>query len=76
MNDLLTLTIREILGLYREKSLSPAEYWQAVEARIASVEPKVQALYLYDPEGARSQAEASTRRWARGEPLGLLDGIP
>ncbi|MBU1316857.1 MAG: amidase [Alphaproteobacteria bacterium] len=76
MNDLLKLTIREILGLYRERSLSPTEYWQAVEARIAAVEPRVQALYLYDPDAARSQAEASTRRWARGEPMGLLDGIP
>jgi len=29
-----------------------------------------------DEEDARSQAAASTRRWASGKPLGPLDGVP
>ncbi len=49
MNELLTLTIRQVRDLYARKSLSPLEYWQAVEDRIAAFEPHVQALYLYDP---------------------------
>jgi aspartyl-tRNA(Asn)/glutamyl-tRNA(Gln) amidotransferase subunit A len=76
MNDLLKLTIREILSLYAGKRLSPSEYWLAVEDRVAAFEPQVQALYLYDPDSARAQAAASTERWARGETLGALDGIP
>jgi aspartyl-tRNA(Asn)/glutamyl-tRNA(Gln) amidotransferase subunit A len=76
MNDLLKLTIREILSLYAGGKLSPSEYWLAVEDRVGAFEPEVQALYLYDPEGARAQAAASTERWARGETLGVLDGIP
>ncbi|RWX79222.1 amidase [Neorhizobium lilium] len=76
MNALLKLTIRDILDLYEQRKLSPSEYWQAVEGRIDAFEPHVQALYLYDPEDARRQAAASTERWARGETLGVLDGIP
>ncbi|MBT9369130.1 amidase [Rhizobium sp. CSW-27] len=76
MNELLTLTIRQVRDLYARKSLSPLEYWQAVEERIDAFEPYVQALYLYDPENARAQAKASTERWQKGETLGVLDGIP
>ncbi|MGK6311762.1 amidase [Neorhizobium sp. DT-125] len=76
MNDLLKLTIREILSLYAAKKLSPSEYWLAVEERVAAFEPHVQALYLYDPESARTQAAASTERWMKDETLGVLEGIP
>jgi len=76
MTDLLTLTIRELVSAYSAKTLSPEEYWQAVEARVEAFEPAVQALYLYDPESARAQALASTERWQQGAPLGPLDGIP
>jgi aspartyl-tRNA(Asn)/glutamyl-tRNA(Gln) amidotransferase subunit A len=76
MHELLTLTIGEVLSLYRSRKLSPSEYWNAVEARVDAFEPHVRALYLYDPAGARTQAAASTQRWMRGEPLGVLDGIP
>jgi aspartyl-tRNA(Asn)/glutamyl-tRNA(Gln) amidotransferase subunit A len=76
MNDLLKLTIRELLDLYSAKKLSPSEYWLAVEDRVAAFEPHVQALYLYDPDSARAQAAASTDRWMKGARLGPLDGIP
>lgn len=76
MTDVLDLTIRQLLARFRARSLSPSEYWQAVEARIEAFEPHVSALYLYRPDLARSQAQASTERWFRGEPLGVLDGIP
>jgi aspartyl-tRNA(Asn)/glutamyl-tRNA(Gln) amidotransferase subunit A len=76
MHELLKLSIRDILALYRARKLSPSEYWQVVEERVAAFEPQVQALYLYDPESARRQAKASTERWAKGEMLGVLDGIP
>jgi aspartyl-tRNA(Asn)/glutamyl-tRNA(Gln) amidotransferase subunit A len=76
MNDLLKLSIRELVRLFGAKKLSPSEYWLAVEARVEAFEPHVQALYLYDPESARAQAKASTERWVRGEILGPLDGVP
>ncbi len=76
MADLIDLNTLEILALYRDKALSPSEYWQAMEERIEAFEPIVNALYAYDPEGARRQAAASTQRWLRGETLGPLDGLP
>ena len=76
MNELLTLTIRQIRDLYAKKALSPSEYWLAVEKQVDAFEPHVKALYLYNPESARAQAAASTERWAKGETLGVLDGIP
>lgn len=76
MTDLLDFTIKDLVAGYRAKTLSPYEYWLAVEARIEAFEPHVAALYAYDPQGAREQAKASTERWLRDEPLGPLDGIP
>ncbi|MHB0950774.1 MAG: amidase [Allorhizobium sp.] len=76
MTDDLHLTIRDLRAHFRAKALSPYEYWLAVEARIAAFEPHVAALYAYDPESARAQAKASTERWLRDAPLGMLDGIP
>lgn len=76
MTDLVDLTIRELIAGFSAKTLSPEDYWNAVEARIDAFEPSVQALYLYDPESAGTQARASTDRWQRGAALGPLDGIP
>lgn len=76
MTDDLNLTIKDLLAGFRAKTLSPYEYWLAVEARIETFEPHVAALYVYDPESARAQAKASTERWLRDAPQGVLDGIP
>ncbi|CZT36030.1 amidase [Rhizobium sp. 9140] len=76
MTELLDTTIPQLRARFADHSLSPSEYWLAVEARIAAFEPAVAALYAYDPDEARVQAAASTARWLRAEPLGPLDGIP
>lgn len=70
MTDLIDLNTLEIPALYRDRKLSPSEYWQAVEARIDAFEPVVNALYAYDPEDARRQALASTQRWQRAKRSG------
>lgn len=76
MTDLLDSTIPQLRARFADRTLSPSEYWQAVETRIAAFEPSVAALYAYDPDDARAQAAASTTRWQKGTPLGPLDGIP
>lgn len=76
MTDPIDFPIKDILQHFQAGTLSPSEYWLAVEARIAAFEPSISALYAYDPESARAQAKASTERWERGEPQGPLDGIP
>lgn len=61
---------------YRARTLSPVDAVEAVLARIAVWEPHLHALYALDPAAAREAAGASEARWARGEPLGPVDGVP
>ena len=69
------LNARELLDAYARKSLSPVEVMQAVIERVEAYEPKLQALYAFDPETALRDARASEERWQRGTAL-PLDGIP
>ncbi|MBT9385294.1 amidase [Pseudooceanicola sp. CBS1P-1] len=71
-----TLTATELLNGYRDGSLSPVEVMQALLARIEVVNPKINALYEVDAEGAMEQARASADRWVAGAPQGPLDGVP
>jgi len=70
------LTIRDLRQCFADRSLSPLEYWLALERHIEAWEPAICALYAYDPEAARKQAQASSDRWMKGGTLGPLDGIP
>lgn len=65
-----------LLKAYDSRALSPVEAMQDVLARVAAFEPHIHATYLLDPERALERARASERRWQRGEPAGLLDGVP
>ena len=76
MTALHDLSAHELLTAYRARSLSPVEVTQSVLDHIAKWEPHIQATYLLRPEAALAQARASEARWLRGEPQGLLDGVP
>ena len=76
MTALHDLPAHELLAAYRQRTLSPVEVTQAVLAHIARWEPHIQATYLLRPEAALAQARASEARWHKGEPQGLLDGVP
>jgi aspartyl-tRNA(Asn)/glutamyl-tRNA(Gln) amidotransferase subunit A len=66
----------ELLTQYRAKRLSPVDVIRVILERIEALNPKVNALYLVDQAGALAQARASEERWRRGQPQGLLDGVP
>lgn len=70
------LSAAELLGLYRARKLSPVEATDAVLARVDALEPKLNAMFIVDADGARRQAKASEARWFGGEPHGLIDGVP
>jgi len=70
------LSAVELLARYRAKSLSPSEVFADLEKHIARWEPHLKALYAYTPESARKEVAASTERWAKGAPIGPLDGVP
>ena len=76
MTDPADLDAAVLAAGFAARSLSPSEAWAAVERRVAAWEPRLCALYAYDPEAARHDAAASTERWARGAARGPLDGVP
>ncbi|MBX6424732.1 MAG: amidase [Variibacter sp.] len=76
MTDLSALTAAELVRLYRRRALSPVEVARDAFARIERFEPEINAFVLTDPERALASAKASEQRWAKGEPLGLVDGVP
>lgn len=75
MTNYADLSAAEMLAAYADGSLSPVAVTEAVIARIEAWEPRLNALYAYDPEDALAQAAASEARWRKGQPL-PLDGVP
>src|SRR5215217_6859733 len=70
------LSATDLIAGYRAKQFSPSEVLEEVIGHVAAWEPHIKALYLFDPDGARAAAKASTDRWQRDEPAGALDGVP
>lgn len=70
------LSAVDLIAGYRARQFSPSEVMDDVLAHVAAWEPHIKALYLLDVDGARAAAKASTERWAKDEPEGLLDGVP
>ena len=70
------LSATDLIAGYRARQFSPSEALEEIIAHVAVWEPHIKALYLFDPEGARAVARASTERWNKSEPMGTLDGVP
>ena len=66
----------ELLSAYRRRALSPVEAMASVIERVEAYEPHIHATWLHTPERALDEARASEARWAKGEPIGPLDGVP
>jgi aspartyl-tRNA(Asn)/glutamyl-tRNA(Gln) amidotransferase subunit A len=75
-NDLCALSATELLALFRKKKLSPVEVVDATLERIEKLNPILNAFCLVDEKHAREQAKQSEKRWLKGTPQGLLDGVP
>jgi aspartyl-tRNA(Asn)/glutamyl-tRNA(Gln) amidotransferase subunit A len=71
-----TLSAVDMVAAFASRALSPVEVHEAVEERIATAEPVINAFYVRDQLAARRAAQESAIRWARGEPLGPIDGVP
>ena len=76
MSDLAQASAAGLSALYRSKAASPVEALKAVLARAEAVNPRINALTLIDAEPAMAAARASEARWAKGDPLSPLDGVP
>ena len=75
-NDLCSLSAIELLAGYRKRTISPVETAKAVLARIEALNPVLNAFNLVDARSALKSASESEARWRKGEPKGLLDGVP
>src|SRR5215471_15273324 len=76
MTAIHNLTAQALSSAYKAKEISPVEVAQAALARIPTWEPKINAMYVVDADGALAQARASEARWRAGAQVGLLDGVP
>jgi aspartyl-tRNA(Asn)/glutamyl-tRNA(Gln) amidotransferase subunit A len=74
--DLWKLSAADLGRAYRAGSCTPEDALDAILARIAAHNPRLNAIVTLDEPGARIAARASTARIARGVPLGPLDGVP
>jgi aspartyl-tRNA(Asn)/glutamyl-tRNA(Gln) amidotransferase subunit A len=75
-DDIAFLGAAGLIELYRAKELSPVAVMTETLRRLEGYEGALNAFVLYDPESAMAAARASEARWHKGEPQGLLDGIP
>ncbi|MBU8828918.1 amidase [Mycolicibacterium goodii] len=76
MTQLPDMTAAQLLAGYRSKDISPVQVVDAIFERIDKWDEQLNALYRANREGSRAAAAASEERWRRGEPAGLLDGVP
>jgi Asp-tRNA(Asn)/Glu-tRNA(Gln) amidotransferase A subunit family amidase len=76
MSALHELSAAELSRLYATGAASPVEVTQAVIAHIARWEPRLCALYAYDPDSALQQARESEARWRAGQARSPIDGVP
>jgi Asp-tRNA(Asn)/Glu-tRNA(Gln) amidotransferase A subunit family amidase len=71
--DLSAVTARRLIG---EKKLSPVELLESCLARIAAVNPAVNAMVAMDEARARTAAKEAEAAVMRGEKLSPLHGLP
>ncbi|MGW5861981.1 amidase [Streptomyces sp. NPDC055239] len=76
MTELTDLTAVQLVDAYSKGEFSPVDATRAALRRAQDVQPTVNAFVRIDSDEALAQAEASTERWRRGEPQGLVDGVP
>jgi Asp-tRNA(Asn)/Glu-tRNA(Gln) amidotransferase A subunit family amidase len=69
-------SIQEIAQGIRSKAFSPIEIVDAHLRRIASCEPKLNAFVHLDQHQTRIQASFAQSSVLRGDPLGVLHGVP
>ncbi|MES0173944.1 amidase [Mesorhizobium sp. M0006] len=75
-SELNRFDVESLAAAYRNKQLSPVEITQAALARATEIQESLNPFTFLDPENALATARSAERRWAQGEPLSPIDGIP
>jgi len=74
--DLCDLPAREIAALLQTRAVGAVEVLDAFLARIAALNPALNAIVTLDPEGARAQAATIDAARMRGDAPGPWAGLP
>jgi aspartyl-tRNA(Asn)/glutamyl-tRNA(Gln) amidotransferase subunit A len=75
-HEIAMLSAADLLRHYRRRTVSPVEAARAVLERIEKLDPAYNAFVGVRPDEALAAARQSEVRWAKGEPVGLVDGVP
>ncbi len=75
-DDLAWRSALEVAALVRDKQLSPVELTAALLARIEALDPGLGAFCLVTADTARTAAREAEIAVMKGEPIGLLHGVP
>src|SRR5262245_20607535 len=76
MSEIWQLSVIELAHRIAQRQLSAAEVVDAHLARIAAVNPTINAVVRVLTDDARSAAVEADRRLAAGEAVGPLHGVP
>jgi amidase len=76
VSDLCSYDAVTLAGLLRRREVSASEVISAHVARAEAVNPAINALVTRTFDAALAKAAAADRSISRGEPLGLLHGLP
>jgi aspartyl-tRNA(Asn)/glutamyl-tRNA(Gln) amidotransferase subunit A len=74
--QLTDLTAVQLLDGYRKGEFGPVEATEQALERARRIQPEVNAFVRLTEEDALVRAREAQERWRRGEPAGLLDGVP
>ena len=74
--DLVTRSAVELRELIAQRQISPVDLLEACIERIETVNPSINAVTAKCYDRARVEARAAEQAVLRGEPLGLLHGLP
>ncbi|HZU88268.1 MAG TPA: amidase [Stellaceae bacterium] len=75
-HDIAYASATALSDLYRRGALSPVEVVEILLARLARLQPRLNAFCLIDRDGALAAARESERRWRVGEAVRPLEGVP
>lgn len=76
MPELVGLSVHELLDGFRRREVSPVEYLEALFERIDDQQPRINALGDQYRDDALEAARKSAERYAAGQSVGRLDGLP
>lgn len=76
LEDLCLASGTELAGAYAGGGTSPVDVTRACLARAEAINPALNAFAVIDHDGALAAAAESEARWAKGQALSPVDGVP